>query len=257
MKFKTLFLVLLVSSVAFGQTLTGTAGSNAGVEPMYLIDMPTAGILHNGMIAMDVHFYENSGVLMMLEAGAFNRLTFGLSYGGTNIIGSGPVDWNNLPGVNIRFRLVDETTDFPALTVGYDSQGKDAYVPQYDRYLYKSPGFFAAASKYFNMLGYLGIHGGVNYSLENGDGNKNINFYIGADKTIGRDISIVAEYNFGLNDNLTDTTMLASPGPGYLNAGIKWSVGNGFTVEFDYKNILNLKKTGSLRTIRIEYVQTM
>ena len=51
--------------------------------------------------------------------------------------------------------------------------------------------------------------------------------------------------------------MLSRPGPGYLNAGIKWSVGNGFTVEFDYKNILNLRKTGSLRTIRIEYVQSM
>lgn len=257
MKFKTLLLVLLTSSAAFAGNLNGSAGSDAGVEPRYLIDMPTAGILHNGMIAMDVHFYEMSGVLMTLEAGAFNRLTFGLSYGGTNIIGSGPVDWNKLPGVNIRFRLVDETADFPAITFGYDSQGKDAYIPQYSRYLYKSPGFFAAASKYFNMLGYLGIHGGVNYSLENGDGNKNINFYVGADKTIGRDISVVAEYNFGLNDNLTDTTMLASPGPGYLNAGIKWSVGNGFTVEFDYKNILDLKKTGSLRTIRIEYVQTM
>jgi len=107
------------------------------------------------------------------------------------------------------------------------------------------------------MLGYLGIHGGVNYSLENGDGNRNVNFYVGADKTIGSDISLVAEYNFGLNDNMVDTTGLARPGPGYLNAGIKWSVGNGFTVEFDYKNILDLKKTGSLRTIRIEYVQSM
>ncbi|HQT92000.1 MAG TPA: YjbH domain-containing protein [Candidatus Kryptobacter bacterium] len=257
MKLKALILVLLTSSAVFAGNLNGSAGSNAGVESRYLIDMPTAGILHNGMIGMSVHFYEQSGVLMSLEAGAFNRLTFGLSYGGANVIGSGAVDWNKLPGVNIRFRLLDETADFPALTLGYDSQGKDVYVPEYSRYLYKSPGFFAAASKYFTMLGYLGIHGGVNYSLENGDGNRNVNFYVGADKTIGSDISIVAEYNFGLNDNMTDTTGLARPGPGYLNAGIKWSVGNGFTVEFDYKNLLNLKKTGSLRTIRIEYVQSM
>jgi Exopolysaccharide biosynthesis protein YbjH len=257
MKLKSLILVLLTSSAALAGNLNGSAGSDAGVESRYLIDMPTAGILHNGMIGMNVHFYEQSGVLMSLEAGAFNRLTFGLSYGGTNVIGSGPVDWNKLPGVNIRFRLVDETADFPALALGYDSQGKDVYESQYSRYLYKSPGFFAAASKYFTMLGYLGIHGGVNYSLENGDGNKNINFYVGADKTIGRDISIVAEYNFAFNDNLADTTGLSKPGPGCLNAGVKWSVGNGFTVEFDYKNLLNLKKTGSLRTIRIEYVQSM
>lgn len=259
MKLKIFLITILISSAAFAGNVTGSAGSDAQVEPRYLIDMPTAGILHNGMIGMSVHFYEMSGVMVSLEAGAFNRLTFGLSYGGTNVIGSGAVDWNKLPGVNIRFRVVDETAGFPAVTLGFDSQGKDVYIPEYSRYLYKSPGFFAAASKYFTMLGYLGIHGGVNYSLENGDGNKNVNFYVGADKTIGRDISIVAEYNFGLNDNYPNglPDKLSRPGPGYLNAGVRWSVGNGFTVEFDYKNLLDLKKTGSLRTIRIEYVQSM
>ncbi|MGO9481544.1 MAG: YjbH domain-containing protein [Candidatus Kryptoniota bacterium] len=257
MKFKAIITSLLISSAAFAGNINGSAGSDAQVESLYLIDMPTAGILHNGMIGMNVHFYESSGVMMSIEAGAFNRLTFGLSYGGTNIIGTGPVGWNKFPGVNIRFRLLDETTEFPAVTLGFDSQGKDAYVSQYDRYLYKSPGFFAAGSKYFNMLGYLGIHGGINYSLENGDGNKNVNFFIGADKTIGSDISLMLEYNFGLNDNLSDSLRLASAGPGYFNSGVKWSVGNGFTVEFDYKNLFDLKKTGSVRTIRIEYVQAM
>lgn len=257
MRFKILVIAVLMSSAAFAANGSGSAGSDAQVEPRYLIDMPTAGILHNGMIGMNVHFYENSGVLVSLEAGAFNRLTFGLSYGGTNVIGSGAVNWNKLPGVNLRFRVIDESADFPAIALGFDSQGKDAYISQYDRYLYKSPGFFAAASKYFNMLGYLGIHGGVNYSLENGDGNKNVNFFVGADKTIGSDISVVAEYNFGLNDNIGNPDMLTRPGPGYLNAGVRWSVGNGLTVEFDYKNLLDLKKTGSLRTIRIEYVQSM
>jgi hypothetical protein len=250
-------------AVAHAGNVNGSAGSNAQVESRYLIDMPTAGILHNGMIGMDVNFYEQSGLLMSLEAGAFNRLTFGLSYGGANVIGSGPVDWNKLPGVNIRFRVIDETAEFPAITLGFDSQGKDLYMSGYDRYLYKSPGFFAAASKYFNMLGYLGFHGGINYSLENKDGNKNINFYVGADKTLGSDITITAEYNFGFNDNYGtylstgDPGVLPRSGPGFLNMGARWSVGNGFTVEFDYKNILDLKKTGSLRTIRIEYVQSM
>ena len=259
MRFCIMIMTAMISSAAIAGNVNGSAGSDAQVEPRYLIDMPTAGILHNGMIGMNVHFYENSGVLVSLEAGAFNRLTFGLSYGGTNVIGSGAVDWNKLPGVNIRFRLLDETPAFPAITLGFDSQGKSTYLSDYSRYEYKSPGFFAAASKYFNVLGYLGFHGGINYSLENGDGNKNVNFYVGADKTIGSDISAVAEYNFGLNDNYPNglPDRLSRPGPGYLNAGIRWSVGNGFTVEFDYKNLLNLKDSGSLRTIRIEYVQSM
>jgi len=263
MKTSVISVLFLMSAPAFAGNPNGSAGSEAQVESRYLIDMPTAGILHNGMIAMNAYFYEQSGLLMSLEAGAFNRITFGLSYGGTNIIGAGPVDWNRLPGVNIRFRIIDETAEFPAIALGFDSQGKDRYDATYDRYLYKSPGFFAAGSKYFDMLGYLGFHGAVNYSLENNDGNKNINFCVGADKTIGSDITVMAEYNFGFNDNygnyiLTpDSSVLKKAGPGFLNAGARWSVGNGFTVEFDYKNLFDLKKTGSLRTIRIEYVQAM
>jgi len=256
-------ILFMICSSTYAANVNGSAGSNAQVESRSLVDMPTAGILHNGMIAMNVNFYEESGVLMSLEAGAFNRLTFGLSYGGANIIGKGPVDWNKLPGVNIRFRVIDESAQFPAITFGFDSQGRDLYISQYERYFYKSPGFFAAASKYFDMLGYLGFHGGINYSLENKDGNKNVNFYVGADKTIGSDITIVAEYNFGFNDNYGnflstgDPAVLPRSGPGFLNAAARWSVGNGFTVEFDYKNLLDLKKTESLRAIRIEYVQSM
>lgn len=262
MKISIITVSFLISATAFAGNISGSAGSGAQVESRYLIDMPTAGILHNGMIGMNADFYEGSGLLMSLEAGAFNRLTFGLSYGGTNIIGSGSVDWNKLPGINIRFRLIDETAEFPAIALGFDSQGKDKYDTTYDRYLYKSPGFFAAGTKYFNMLGYLGVHGGVNYSLENKDGNKKINFYVGVDKTVGNDITVMAEYNFGFNDNYGkymagDSGVLSKAGPGFLNAGARWSVGNGFTVEFDYKNLFDLKKTGSLRTIRIEYVQSM
>lgn len=138
MKASIIAMSFLMCATAFAGDINGSAGSNAQVESRYLIDMPTAGILHNGMIGMNVNFYEESGLLMSLEAGAFNRITFGLSYGGTNIIGSGPVDWNKLPGVNIRFRLIDEAADFPAITLGFDSQGKDVYLSQYDRYLYKS-----------------------------------------------------------------------------------------------------------------------
>jgi hypothetical protein len=262
MKIRIIAASFLMCATAFAGNVDGSAGSGGDVESRYLIDMPTAGMLHNGMVGMSVSFYEQSGLLMSLEAGAFNRLTFGLSYGGTNIIGSGQVDWNKLPGVNIRFRLIDETPEFPAIAIGFDSQGKDKYDTTYDRYLYKSPGFFAAASKYFNMLGYLGFHAEANYSLENKDGNKNMNFCVGVDKTIGSDISVMAEYNFGFNDNygnylLTGPGVLPRSGPGFLNAGARWSVGNGFTVEFDYKNLLDLKKTQSLRTIRIEYVQSM
>jgi|YelNatPaOPRAMG01_1025707.scaffolds.fasta_scaffold04266_5 hypothetical protein len=256
MKLSSFLLLLLISTSSLAGEVTGSAGTGAQVEPRYLVDMPTAGILKNGMVAMGVQFYEMSGMLVSLEAGAFNRLTFGLSYGGTNIIGSGTPDWNRYPGVNIRFRVLDETEASPAIAVGFDSQGKDRYLTDLNRYTFKSPGFFASASKYFTMLGYLGLHGGVNYSLENGDGNKNINFYVGADKSFGRDISLLFEYNFGINDNQGDSS---KKGLGFINAGVRWSIGGGFTLEFDYKNILNLKKTtdGSLRVVRLEYVQAM
>lgn len=249
-----LFLSLIASPMFFAQ---GTAGSSAKYEYRYLIDMPTAGILNKGYVGSTTNVMPYGVVIQRLEVGVFDNISFGISYGGSNIIGTGTPGWYKLPGVNFRFRIINETVGLPAVTLGFDSQGKGEYYDSTSRYAVKSPGFFGAVSKNFSFLGYLSLHGTVNYSLETKDGDNFMDLSIGFEKTVGANVSIVGEYDFAFNDN---TTRDFGSGNGYLNMGIRWAMGEGFTLGFDLRDLLDNKKlhpSAADRAIKIEYIKSI
>jgi len=230
----------------------GSAGTQGKIEPRFIIDMPTAGMLGKGMYAVDVDFYQDGGVLVALNAGIFDRLSFGISYGGSKLLGSESPVMNELPGVNLKIRILEESLGFPALVVGFDSQGKDGYIKDLDRYLVKSPGLYAAVSKNYTLLGFFSLHGGVNYSFERADEDRDINFYTGAEKSLGPFLSAIVEYNLALNDN--DGKAIGK-GRGYLGAALKCSLGGGLTVGLNFKDFFSNARGESMirRTIRLEF----
>jgi hypothetical protein len=236
--------------------MKGSAGANAGLEPRAIIDVPTAGILPHGNVGFDVEFFQQGGVLLALSGGLFNRVELGVAYGGTELLGAQQPAWNITPGWKIKFRLYEESASFPALVLGFDSQGKELYIDSLSRYTIKSPGIYAVASKNYQLLGYFGIHGGMNYSLERSDGDSDPNFFIGIDKALGPIFSIVAEYNFGLNDSNREAL---GKGRGYLNAGFRTSFGNGFTFGFNLKDVTKNQQDISIgnRTIQLEFVRSL
>lgn len=248
--------LFLFSGFALAQDAEGSAGAKANVEPRFLIDTPTAGILHRGDFGLDIDFFANGGMTVALSAGVINRMSLGISYGGTRLIGSDKAEFNEVPGVNLRYRIWDENILMPALVIGFDSQGREGYIDSLDRYTIKSPGFFAAASKNYKIFGNLSVHGGLNYTLERGDDDKDLNFFFGAEKTIGMDVSVIGEYDFAFNDS---NRRAVGRGRGYLNAGVRWSVGGGFTLGFDFKNLVKNRDQVSIgnRTLRIEFVETL
>ena len=251
---RMLALIVLFHSLVSAQT---TAGDASTTEPRQLIDLPTAGVLKRGAFAMDVDFFQNGGLGIALSAGALDRLSFGLSYGGSGIIGNSKVTMQKLPGVNIKFRLFDESMAMPALAIGFDSQGKEAYIDSTQRFTIKSRGAYAVASKNYEFFGNFSIHGGVNLSMERGDGDKDMDVFAGVEKSFGHDISVLGEYDFGFNDN---NNRALGQGKGYFNLGFRWSFGNGFTLGFDLKNIFknqdNLVTIGN-RTMKVEYIRTL
>ncbi len=232
-----------------------SAGDAANVEPRNVIDTPTAGLLKRGAFAMDIDFFQNGGMALGLSAGALDRLSFGISYGGTGIIGHDDATMQKLPGINLKFRLIDESAAMPAIALGFDSQGKESYIDSTERFTIKSRGFYAAASKNYLLLGNLSLHGGINYSLENKDGDKDLDFFAGVEKSLGSDISFLFEYDFGFNDDIG----VVGRGKGYMNAGVRWSWGNGFTLGVDLKNLVKNQEQVSFgnRTIKIEYIRTL
>ena len=256
MRTKALLLLIFFSTATyiFAQ---GTAGDEAKYEYRYLIDMPTAGILEKGYVGFTNDVLPDGVLISKLEVGAFDNVSFGISYGGANLIGAGAPRWYKLPGVNIRFRLFNESITLPAITLGFDSQGKGEYYDSLGRYAIKSPGFFGAVSKNFAFLGYLSLHGCVSYSLETKDADNFMDMYVGFEKTLGPHFSIIGEYNFAFNDN---SGKRFGAGNGYLNMGLRWSLGDGFTFGFDLRDLLDNKKinpTVADRAIRIEYIKNI
>jgi len=246
-----LFVLVLLSPSRLAAQ--GSAGTGARIEPRYIIDMPTAGILASGTYAIDARFYGNGGLLVGFTAGLFGRLDIGISYGGTGLLGSeGPV-MNETPGFVIKGRLLEESVVAPAVALGFDSQGYDGYIKEMSRYVVKSPGFFGVVSKNYDLLGYLSIHGGVNYSLERADGDQDVNFFAGAEKSLFSFASLVAEYNLGMNDSNQGAS---GKGRGYLNAALNVSPGKGLTIGLFVKDILQNGRAGEgvTRTIKIEFV---
>lgn len=248
--------VLLVGIILFCARCTanaqGSAGSSAKLEPRTLIDIPIAGMIDRGSFAVDIDFYQAGGVLAGFSVGVLDRLSLGVSYGGSKLLGGEPPVMNDLPGVNVKIRLFEEGYLFPALVVGFDSQGKDGYIKSLNRYAIKSPGFYAVISKNYATLGFLSLHCGANYSLERADGDRDPNVFAGIEKTIGPVVSLMAEYNLGLNDNGASAIRR---GKGYLNAALKISLGGGVTLGVNFKDLARNADDLDVanRTVRIEF----
>ena len=155
-----LCICLLFSAVNFSQ---GIAEETAKYGNRMLIDMPTAGILEKGFVGATSDVLSGGKLVEILEVGAFDNISFGISYGGSNIIGAGSPGWYKYPGINFHFRLFNESFVLPALTFGFDSQGKGPYFDSSVRYAIKSPGFFGAVSKNFAFMGFFSLYGTLNY----------------------------------------------------------------------------------------------
>ena len=234
----------------------GSAGASSKLEPRFIIDMPTAGMLGGGGLALDVDMYQSGGVLLGVSVGIFDRVSLGVSYGGTQLIGTGTPEMNAVPGFNVRVRLIEENIGLPAIVIGFDNQGRDGYVKSLSRYVIKSPGFYAVASKNYLLLGYLSLHGGVNYSLERSDSNKDISLFVGFEKTLGPAVSALLEYNLATNDRKENAL---GKGRGYLNTGLRWSLGSGVTIGATLKDLTMNGRTDSARnrTVTLEYVSSL
>ena len=243
------FLFALMTFVSFAM-----AQNEDAVQSLYAIDCPTAATLERGSFLTALYAYENGGLMGMLDVGITDRIMFGISYGGTNIIGTGPITWNPQIGVNIKYRIVDEQLAFPAIAIGFDGQGRGQYLDSLSRYTEKSKGIYVAASKSFEFLGVLAFHGGVNYSFERQDNDKDLDGYVAMEKSINPELSVFAEYDLAMNDN---SGRSIGDGKGYLNAGLKWTFQGKLHIDFLWKNILknNSMRPYSSREIRLSYVE--
>jgi len=257
------FILLAALLTAVATTTLAQAPEAAKREPLRVIDMPTAGINHRGEFNTDLRIYPNGGILAQMGIGLFRRFMFGISYGGSNVVGRGKIEGNKQPGMLVKYRLWEETTAFPAIALGYDNQGFGAWLKTYNRYEYKSPGLFIASSKNFSFGTdrNFGVHGVVNWNGTETDDDSGMDVSVGGDFSLNEELIALAEYNFALNDYRTDKSnrvVTLGQGNGYLNAGVRWAVGKIY-LQFEFKDILanRLNVSGPDRAFSISYAEAI
>ncbi|MDB9884122.1 YjbH domain-containing protein [Candidatus Marinimicrobia bacterium] len=229
--------------------------------PTTLVSVPSAGTLVRGSYAMQMRVQKNGGLTSSLSVGITDRFQFGLSFGSANLIGDDSLEWYPRPEANLKYRLIDETTSMPGLSLGLDTQGQGKFneADTLMRYDVKAMGIYVASSKnWVTPLGNLGLHMGTNYNFaEVNDGDKDINYFFGIDMEFNPELSILLEYNAALNENdMTAKTMSISKG-GYLNAAIRWTFVERLHIEMDFNNLLfdNDKVDYFNRELKITYIE--
>jgi hypothetical protein len=231
-----------VLAVVVAVVVCGFSSSSLSYQPLKIVDLPTAGLYARGEYGMDIDVYSEGGLLVGLGVGFAEFMSFGISYGGINVIGSGDPDWNPRPEVNIRVRVLEENMVMPAIGIGFDSQGHGKYDKYYDRdsthyeerYLEKSRGFYAVASKNWEILGPFSLHGGISYSLENKT-DHDPTIFVGVIKSLGGFADLAAEYDFASNDNEGPITIVEKRG--YLNASVAWYLNENLSLTLDVRDI--------------------
>lgn len=263
-------LYIVIIALALINTATGSVTAQEGfsanlydVPPRWLVDVPTAGTFPRGYFNIGVRFYPNGGAIGNTDIGLSNRLTLGISYGAEDVISNTDPNWNPRIEFNVKFRIVDELEYFPALTVGFCSQGFGAWNEEFDRYTFKSRGFYGVISRSFYFYQWTsGWHAGVNYSLENEvDEERDVNGFLGIDATFKYNLALLLEYDIALNDDRStlpdgEPYVFAGKGRGYLNLGIKWLFTKNLEMEAHLKDLLlNRRQSDTItREISITYI---
>jgi hypothetical protein len=244
------------------------------IQPQRIVHCHTAGILPRGSYALEFSVYPNgnievpgSGMQVGVVMGLLNRFNLGISYGGDGIIGRDAPKFNPHVGALVKYRIIEETYFWPAFALGYDHQGFGGIDRSYNGYIFKSPGFFLAASKNYLLMTKVqfGAHGGINYSFEESTRVKWPNAYCGVDLGINEELSLAVEYDLALNarDPGIDPMHYDNPLRGFFNIGVRWSFSRSLYLEFDINDILNNKVTalpanrplGWTREMKLAYFQ--
>ena len=232
------------------------AQSEQPYPPLELVSIPTAGTLPKGSYTYETILTKNGGVTPKLAVGLTDNLTFGFAYGIHNLIGYQKPNYNPQPGFIIKYRVYSETTKWPAIVLGLNTQGKGNYMVKDGfiggRYEKKALGFYLTSSKNWNMMGNLGFHVGLSKnSWEDLDGDDDLNFFIGIDKELNRSFSLLLECDGALNDNEYEFDDLTfGRGKGYVNAALRWAVVPNVLVEINFNDI---RKNSTIKEKEVEY----
>lgn len=176
----------------------------------YLVDQPDLTVLSHGVYNVQLRFGPVGEILAYGGIGLWDRLTMGVSYGASNLIGAGDPEFYHQPGVQIRVLAVQPGVVMPQVIVGFDNQGYAGYSG--DRYGIMSKGLYVQIGQRFEYPELLiEPNLGANYCFEE-DGR--FDLFAGVKFGIGSTY-LIADYSPNIDDDIDDNK-------GYLNLGLRF-----------------------------------
>ncbi len=246
--------VLSVAVITAVMLAAGGAGAQL-LEDLKVVSTPTAGLIGHGAYMFEGRIGPGNDLLFGMGVGFHDRLMVGLSFGLQNFIGRGKIEANNLPGLLLRIRVIEEGLAGPAFALGIDTQGEGYYFDEDERYERKSLGAYAVVSRNFDARSNIGLHGGISYSFENRD-EDGIDLFAGTSFTIIPGLTLLLDYDAALNDDDPDIPTTRTRGRGYLDCGIRVDYGENLRLRLLFKDLLGnyIPESGVARSIEIVYL---
>jgi hypothetical protein len=222
--------------------LLSVHGVAAEMETLWSPTMPTAGIPPRGALVVRMGMFPEGTLAVQLTGAPVERLMLGLGFGASNLIGAGAVQWQRIPGVELRWRLLEETLQRPAVVLGVHTQGWGAYDAEERRFEIPSAGVFLAAAKSFRWwLGGIAWHAVVGYSLEPPVAQRRLSAAVAVEHTVGSLGAVMLEYN-SLGSDAAHHPRYRSGG--ILSGALRWNVAARATVELQVVDLLGRQREG-------------
>ena len=117
------YLILLMGTISWPLTVAYAQnfdefGTEERFTSLHILDIPTAAVVSRGTAIMTLRILSRGGLMSSIYAGVSDRFLLGISFGGSNVIGTGDINWNPRPEVAIKYLMLGETETLPALAVG-------------------------------------------------------------------------------------------------------------------------------------------
>jgi hypothetical protein len=227
---------VIVVAVAIILAASGSVVAQESLAPqaLYIVDKPTAGILPHASYMLRGRTGPEISFLLGLRIGFRDLFQIGVSAGMHDVFERGSPDVDEHIGFKLRVRVIPEG-QLPAIAVGFDSQGVGRYHEDLNRYDRKSLGFYGVVSRnYLVPIGELGLHGGVNYSLENED-DSDLNVFGGTDFTVGGRISFLLDVDAALNDNFDNSPF--GSGGFYVDGAVRLFAGDTIVLTLVFRDL--------------------
>lgn len=215
---------------------------------LYYIDQPFLTIPEHGEFNIQLRFGPGGEILGYFDVGVFDRFSFGVSYGASNLIGAGDPEFYEIPGVQIKIVAIEQGFAAPEVIFGFDNQGYGSYDGT--RYYTMSKGLYCQIGKTLGMsnMEFVPSLGG-NYCFED---ENHFDLFAGFLLQFGYSSALVFDYSPNFGDS-------ADQDKGNMNIGLKFIFYDEIFFEFALRDLLDNGPTGAdqqfNRMIRLGYKQ--